>query len=99
MAALAAAALAGLLLALAPVVGADTDAAGGNAGAAAWSLGTHSLRFALSMSDVVWFLQLRLWGTSTPPGTARLSSPVGRRLAAATPAAPPGWASPAQARP
>ena len=32
MAALAAAALAGLLLALAPVVGADTDAAAGNAG-------------------------------------------------------------------
>ena len=43
MAALAAASFLGLLLALAPVVGADTDAASGNVGAASWFLGTHSL--------------------------------------------------------
>lgn len=43
MAALAAAALAGLLVALAPVVGADTDAAGGNAGPRLLVLGRHSL--------------------------------------------------------
>jgi hypothetical protein len=42
MAALAAA-FAGLLLALVSAVGGDTDGAGGNASAATWFLGTHSL--------------------------------------------------------
>lgn len=103
---MAAAALAGvLLLALAVVAGADTDGGDGNINCrihpkflVSWNACVLFDDMSARMISCFWFLQPRRWGICTPPGIARLSLPAGRP-AAATLAAPRGWASPALAPP